>query len=176
VTDAGKPAAPTPKQVPDAIAAPASEGQRVWLRLRAVFGAPRSRRLQSEPKAGSLPYTNGRDPLRAATVLDGVTDALGWRMPLAQTDLTAAWRSIAGEETSKHAAVEGFVDGVLLVRCDSTAWATQLSLMRTQISERIAKDFPEAGVGAVRFLGPNTPSWNHGPRSVPGRGPRDTYG
>jgi predicted nucleic acid-binding Zn ribbon protein len=68
------------------------------------------------------------------------------------------------------------VDGVLLVRCDSTAWATQLSLMRTQISDRIAKDFPDAGVESLRFLGPNTPSWNHGRRTVAGRGPRDTYG
>ncbi|PZQ74527.1 MAG: DUF721 domain-containing protein, partial [Cutibacterium acnes] len=23
---------------------------------------------------------------------------------------------------------------------------------------------------------PSAPSWKHGPRSVPGRGPRDTYG
>ena len=154
----------------------AAEGQRVWARLRSVFGAPRPRRVPLEPKGGTLPYSGGRDPLRAAAVLDVVTDALGWRTPLAQTDLTAAWRSIAGEETARHASVEGFVDGVLLVRCDSTAWATQLSLMRAQISERIAADFPEAAVESVRFLGPNTPSWNHGRRSVPGRGPRDTYG
>jgi predicted nucleic acid-binding Zn ribbon protein len=155
---------------------PMDEGQRVWLRLRAVFGAPRKRREPPKPKGESLPFGRGRDPLPAASVLAGVTEALGWRTPLAQTDLTAAWRSIAGEETSRHAEVEGFQDGVLLVRCDSTAWATQLGLMRSQIAERIAADFPDAGVESIRFLGPNTPSWNHGRRSVPGRGPRDTYG
>jgi predicted nucleic acid-binding Zn ribbon protein len=153
-----------------------SEPQRVWLRLRQVFGAPRPRRQPPKPKGDSMPYGRGRDPLAAGAVLDSVTDSLGWRTPLAQTDLTAAWRSIAGEETSRHASVEGFADGVLLVRCDSTAWATQLGLMRAQIAERIATDFPEAGVDSIRFLGPNTPSWNHGRRSVPGRGPRDTYG
>jgi predicted nucleic acid-binding Zn ribbon protein len=152
------------------------EGQRVWLRLRAVFGAPRKRREPPAPKGESMPYGRGRDPLPAGKVLDGVTSSLGWRTPLAQTDLTAAWRQIAGEETARHAAVEGFADGVLLVRCDSTAWATQLGLMRSQIAERIAADFPDAGVDSIRFLGPNTPSWNHGRRSVPGRGPRDTYG
>ncbi|WP_302968247.1 hypothetical protein [uncultured Varibaculum sp.] len=26
------------------------------------------------------------------------------------------------------------------------------------------------------ILGPKAPSWKHGPRSVKGRGPRDTYG
>jgi len=152
------------------------EGQRVWLRLRAVFGAPRPRREPPKPKGESMPFGRGRDPLSAGAVLEGVTASLGWRTPLAQTDLTAAWRSIAGEETARHAEVEGFADGVLLVRCDSTAWATQLGLMRAQIAGRIAADFPDAGVESIRFLGPNTPSWNHGRRSVPGRGPRDTYG
>ena len=153
-----------------------TEPERVWARLRAVFGAPRPRREAPRPKGDSMPFGRGRDPLAAGSVLDAVTESLGWRTPLAQTDLTAAWRSIAGEETARHAAVEGFADGVLLVRCDSTAWATQLGLMRAAIAERIATDFPAAGVESIRFLGPNTPSWNHGRRSVPGRGPRDTYG
>lgn len=153
-----------------------TEEQRVWARLRAVFGAPRSRRRVLEQRPGSTPFASGRDPLAVSTVLDGVTDSLGWRLPLARTDLAAAWRSIAGAETARHAVVEGFADGVLLIRCDSTAWATQLSLMRSRIAESIARDFPDAGVDSLRFLGPNTPSWNHGPRTVPGRGPRDTYG
>ena len=154
----------------------ATEAQRVWARLRGVFGAPRSRRRVLEQRPGSTPFAKGRDPLTVSAVLDKVTDSLGWRTPLARTDLAAAWRSIAGAETAKHAIVEGYADGVLLVRCDSTAWATQLSLMRSQITDRIAKDFPDAGVDSLRFLGPNTPSWNHGPRTVQGRGPRDTYG
>lgn len=160
----------------EAFEAPRTEPQRVWMRLRAVFGAPRPRRRPPEQRGGTTPFAPGRDPLAVSAVLDTVTDSLGWRTPLAQTDLSAAWRSIAGEETARHAIVEGFADGLLLVRCDSTAWATQLSLMRTQILERVARDFVDAGVTAVRFLGPNTPSWSHGPRSVAGRGPRDTYG
>lgn len=160
----------------EAFEQPATEPQRVWARLRAVFGAPRVRRRPPEEKPGGLPFTAGRDPLAVSAVLDRVTDAMGWRTPLAQTDLTAAWRSIAGEETARHAIVEGFADGVLLIRCDSTAWATQLSLMRPQIADRIERDFPEANVVQLRFLGPNTPSWSHGPRAVQGRGPRDTYG
>jgi predicted nucleic acid-binding Zn ribbon protein len=153
-----------------------TEAQRVWTRLRSVFGGSRPRRRVITERPGTTPFAAGRDPLSVSTVLDRVTDSLGWRTPLARTDLAAAWRSIAGAETAKHAEVEGYADGVLLVRCDSTAWATQLSLMRSQIADRIAKDFPDAGVDSIRFLGPNTPSWNHGPRSVQGRGPRDTYG
>ena len=33
-----------------------------------------------------------------------------------------------------------------------------------------------AGIETVRFIGPDTPSWKRGPRAIPGRGPRDTYG
>ena len=87
-----------------------TEAQRVWSRLRTVFGAPRSRRRVLEQRPGSTPFAKGRDPLSVSKVLDGVTDALGWRTPLAQTDLAAAWRSIAGAETARHATVEGFAE------------------------------------------------------------------
>ncbi|WP_375387956.1 DUF721 domain-containing protein [uncultured Amnibacterium sp.] len=166
----------TPRAPQDGGDTARDEALRVWARLRAAFGAPRPKRRVLAQRPGTQPFDRGRDPLSMSSVLERVTDSLGWRTPLAQSDLAAAWRSIAGTDTAKHAVVEGFADGVLLVRCDSTAWATQLSLMRTQISERIARDFPDAGVESLRFLGPNTPSWNHGPRTVQGRGPRDTYG
>lgn len=127
-------------------------------------------------QGGSEPYEPGRDPRPAGAVLDDVGGSLGWRTPLAQHDLMRAWVQIAGEDVARHGVVEGIQDGVLLVRCDSTAWATQLQLLRPQIAARIAAAHAEAGVVGIRFLGPNTTSWNHGPRSVPGRGPRDTYG
>ena len=34
----------------------------------------------------------------------------------------------------------------------------------------------KVGVETIRFQGPDAPTWKRGPRSVPGRGPRDTYG
>ncbi|WP_375401167.1 DUF721 domain-containing protein [uncultured Amnibacterium sp.] len=153
------------------------ETVRVWSRLRAAFGGPR-RPARSAPdlQGGSKPYEPGREPRPAGAVLDDVGGFLGWRTPLAQHDLMRAWVQIAGDDTARHGVVEGIQDGVLLVRCDSTAWATQLQLLRPQIAARIAAAHPEAGIVGIRFLGPNTASWNHGPRSVPGRGPRDTYG
>ena len=91
-------------------------------------------------------------------------------------ELIASWSEIVGDETSAHSEPIGVEDGVLTVRCDSTAWATQLRLMRTQVTTTIAVRFPAAGIQSVRFEGPNAPSWKRGPRSIPGRGPRDTYG
>jgi predicted nucleic acid-binding Zn ribbon protein len=108
--------------------------------------------------------------------MDALTSKLGWDSPLAKSELLASWESIVGAETAEHSQPAGIDEGVLAVRCDSTAWATQLRLMRVQILNLITARYPEAGINSLRFEGPGAPSWKRGPRSVPGRGPRDTYG
>ena len=102
---------------------------------------------------------------------------LGWDSPLAQSELLAAWAEIAGAETAEHSDPVGIEDGVLTVQCDSTAWATAAAADACRRSStRSPSSFPEAGIESVRFVGPDAPSWKRGPRAIPGRGPRDTYG
>ena len=109
-------------------------------------------------------------------MIDSLTDELGWSSPLAKSELIAAWTDVVGEETAKHSDPVEVEGGVLTVRCDSTSWATQLRLMRGELLQHIDRRYPDAGVESIRFLGPDVPTWKRGPRSVPGRGPRDTYG
>ncbi|MFC6356301.1 DUF721 domain-containing protein [Luethyella okanaganae] len=118
----------------------------------------------------------GRDPRGLGDAIDTLTAQLGWNSPLAQSELLTSWSEIAGEETAKHSTPVAIEDGRLTVRCESTAWATQLRLMRVEIMTRITAKYREAGIQSIRFEGPNAPSWKKGPRSIPGRGPRDTYG
>ena len=106
----------------------------------------------------------------------GATTEFGWNSSLAQSDLMTAWPEMVGAELAEHSVPVGIDDGTLTVQCDSTAWATQLRLMRAQVTTSIIATYPEAGIESMRFLGPNAPTWKRGPRSVPGRGPRDTYG
>jgi predicted nucleic acid-binding Zn ribbon protein len=158
-----------------------SESVGVYLRFRAVFGDGSSRsadaRKRSKREPGSSrPFGGGRDPEGLGSIVDALTARLGWSSPLAKSELLASWISIAGEETAEHSAPVGIEDGVLTVKCDSTAWATQLRLMRVQIMTQIASRYPDAGITSLRFEGPGAPSWKRGPRSIPGRGPRDTYG
>lgn len=108
--------------------------------------------------------------------MDSLTARLGWNSPLAQSELLSSWGEIVGSETAEHSDPVGIEDGVLTVRCDSTAWATQLRMMRSQLVTEIVNRYPDAGIESLRFEGPNAPSWKRGPRSIPGRGPRDTYG
>lgn len=160
---------------------PDSEARAVYLRFRSVFGEPGSRssdaRKRAQKKEGaSVPFGTGRDPLGLGAVIDGLTSKLGWNSPLARSELLASWADIVGADTAEHSVPVGIEEGVLTVQCDSTAWATQLRLMRTQVTTHIARQFPAAGIESVRFQGPNAPSWKRGTRSIPGRGPRDTYG
>jgi predicted nucleic acid-binding Zn ribbon protein len=51
----------------------------------------------------------------------------------------------------------GIEDGVLTVKCESTAWATQLRMMRVDIMTHISVRYPDAGIQSIRFQGPNAP-------------------
>lgn len=158
-----------------------SEAARVYLRFKDVFGDPNAKRARTKRRAAgeigsSVPFGAGRDPRGLGDTIDSLTLQLGWNSPLAQSELLASWIDLAGEETSRHSTPAGIEDGVLTVQCESTAWATQLRMMRVDIMTHIAVRYPDAGIESIRFQGPNAPSWKKGPRSIPGRGPRDTYG
>ncbi len=150
----------------------------VYLRFRQVFGGVRGARPRKTIKreGTSVPFAAGRDPIGLGNVMDTLSSTMGWTSPLARSDLIASWSQIVGDETAAHSTPAGIEEGVLTVSCDSTAWATQLRLMRSQVATTIAVRFPDANIESVRFVGPNAPSWKRGPRSIPGRGPRDTYG
>lgn len=154
----------------------------VYEHLRGVFGAgvrpgrDARRRAEAAEDPASVPFGSGRDPRGIDAVLDRLTAELGWESPLARSVLIADWARIVGDDTGAHSSPVGIEDGVLTVRCDSTAWATQLRRMASRVTDRILEQHPLSGVSSVRFIGPDAPSWKRGPRAIPGRGPRDTYG
>jgi predicted nucleic acid-binding Zn ribbon protein len=161
---------------------PEGEARRVYLRLRTAMGDPAARgrdarkRRASAGREESVPFGAGRDPRGIGDVIGGLTAQLGWETQLAKGDLLLNWADLAGADTAKHSEPVSMEDGTLVVQCDSTAWATQLKTMRVRILAAIAERYPDAGIQNVRFLGPDVPSWKRGPKSVPGRGTRDTYG
>jgi predicted nucleic acid-binding Zn ribbon protein len=163
-----------------------TESRTVYLRLKDAFSDPtaraaswRSRRARirsADADGDAQPYGRGRDPHGLGDVMSNLSSELGWTSSLAKSDLLLAWAEIAGPDTAQHSTPLGITDAVLTVQCDSTAWATQLRHMRVLIMTTIAQRFPEAGIESIRFEAPHAPSWKRGSRSIPGRGPRDTYG
>jgi predicted nucleic acid-binding Zn ribbon protein len=105
-----------------------------------------------------------------------LADERGWRAELSVGGVIGRWREVVGDQVAEHCTPETFDEGVLAVRTDSTAWATNLTLLVPELMTRLAAELGVDVVTEVRVLGPAAPRWTRGRRSVPGRGPRDTYG
>ncbi|AYG03550.1 DUF721 domain-containing protein [Gryllotalpicola protaetiae] len=158
-----------------------SEASAVYLRLKKLFGGSSARTAKAQRgrrggEPGSEPFGAGRDPRGLGSVMDALTTDLGWDSELDKAELIGAWSELVGESTAAKSQPLGIEDGVLTVQCDSTAWATQLRIMRVELLTAIAQRYPRAGIQSIRFNGPDVPSWKYGRRSAQWRGPRDTYG
>lgn len=161
---------PEPEHVPETVA--------TYLRLRGLKPSAAALRRRRRPTGDEedAPFTPGRDPRGVGDVLAALTREAGWDAQLAREDVVLRWADVAGPDTARNATPVAFTDGLLTVQCTSTAWATQLRGLRGRLLSEIVRRYPEAGVSDIRFVGPDVPSWKWGPRTVPGRGPRDTYG
>lgn len=116
-----------------------------------------------------------REPVAASGLMSEVVRAQHWDTPAAMGSVLAKWPQIVGDLVA-HCEVETFEDRKLVVRCSSTSWAKQLQLLLPQIEANIDRVVGPGVVQQVIVRGPAAPSWRKGPWSVPGRGPRDTYG
>jgi predicted nucleic acid-binding Zn ribbon protein len=154
--------------------------QEFYFAMRAAVTGRVSRdtrkRIQKTKNASSKPFGSGRDPKTAADGLDEVLNSFGWQNQIAQAELFAKWAEVVGDLNAANSTPENLNQGTLTVRCKSTAWATQLKLMQAEILAQVQSKFALLDIENLRFVGPQAPSWKKGQRSVPGRGPRDTYG
>lgn len=129
---------------------------------------PRSRPDVSDKAKG--------EPQSLGQALEGVIEQRGWGTQVNVHLLLGRWSELVGDAVAQHSTPEAYRDRVLVVRTSSTNWAAQLRLMAPQIVAKMNATLGDGTVKRVQILGPQAPSWNHGPRSVRGRGPRDTYG
>lgn len=122
-------------------------------------------------------HPDDRDPQLLQGELARLVGDRGWALPLRMRGVFGRWPELVGEEVAAHCAPESFTDGTLVVRTDSTAWATQLKLLTPTIVRRLNEELGHGTVLVIEVVGPHLPTWKKGPRSVrDGRGPRDTYG
>jgi predicted nucleic acid-binding Zn ribbon protein len=135
-----------------------------------------AKRRDKSNQRGSQPFDKGRDFVLAGESLTELVDQFNWNSRIDQASLFADWEKVVGQDSALASEPEELANGVLTVRCRSTAWATQLRLLQPKILEKLISLHPKLSITDIRFIGPTAPSWKKGPRSVPGRGPRDTYG
>ncbi len=143
---------------------------------RAGTGASKPGSARSGTKGFAQFHGTGRDPLGLGKVVGRLVAERGWTSPVAVGSVMAQWAALVGQDISAHCTPESFENTTLHVRCDSTAWATQLRLLSPSLLEKFRVELGEGVVTSIQVLGPAAPSWRKGLRTVNGRGPRDTYG
>lgn len=137
---------------------------------------PRPKRRR-HPTGTPTKGAGGRDPMTIGDQLERLVGDRGWQVDVAAGSVMGRWSEIVGPQVAEHCQPVTFEDGVLSVRADSTAWATQIRLLSSSLLGRISDAVGPDVVHELRVHGPSAPSWRRGPRrSSDGRGPRDTYG
>lgn len=130
--------------------------------------APRPRKRPAKP--------DNDGPEALGELIKDVIDTQGWSTDVKLHHLLGGWPQLVGEVNAAHSVPESFADRVLTVRAESTTWAASLRQIAPQLVARLNEQLGQGSVERVIVVGPNVPSWKKGRRSVPGRGPRDTYG
>lgn len=124
----------------------------------------------------SGPRVDNRDPEPIGHTVSHFIGDQDWQQQISVASLTARWAEIVGTAVARHTQPVKFEHQGLVVQTSSTAWATQLRIMTPQILSRIADEIGPDIVVEVKIVGPNNLSFKRGPKTVPGRGARDTWG
>ena len=149
----------------------------------AIPGAPASRRKKPSGirrrtwSRSSGAHPDDRDPQLLGSAMDRLVASHGWELDLKVQGVFGRWAELVGDDVAAHCTPESFADGRLVVRTDSTAWATQLKLLAPAVVRRLNTELGDGTVTLIEVLGPHLPSWKKGRFGTrDGRGPRDTYG
>ncbi len=139
---------------------------------RAATGSTKA--LRRRRWSGSGP--DSRDPQPLGAAMQKFIKTAGAGADLTKATLFARWAELVGPALAEHCEPTALTDGELLLRCESTAWASQVRLLAPQLVKKLNEALGHGTVRRIKSTGPAAPSWRFGPRHVPGRGPRDTYG
>jgi hypothetical protein len=140
------------------------------------------RAFRGQPKRGKIgeviePRENIKDPKSLGDVMSELISNRDWRQGLAEGNIFSDWEKIVGAEIATHSTPISLVDGRLTIQTSSTAWATQLTLISSELLKTISNSSPGALVEELNLIGPHAPNWKKGLRTIRGaKGPRDTYG
>ena len=129
------------------------------------------------PRSGS--GRDGRDPVPLGAAVQGLITERGWEAPAAVGGVMGRWPQLVGPEVAQHCEPQRYdeEERALTVRCDSTAWATQLRLLAPRLVARLNEDLGQGTVALLKVRGPEAPGTRGGRLRAPGsKGPGDTYG
>ncbi|WP_326809482.1 MULTISPECIES: DciA family protein [unclassified Streptomyces] len=144
-------------------------------------GAEAQQRRQARRGGGlrSGSGRDGRDPMPLGAAVNRLIAERGWEAPAAVGGVMGRWPQMVGAEVAQHCEPQRYdeEERTLVVRCDSTAWATQLRLLAPKLVARLNEDLGQGTVKLIKVRGPEAPRTGYGRLRAPGsKGPGDTYG
>ncbi|MDO5662136.1 MAG: DciA family protein, partial [Brachybacterium sp.] len=155
---------------------------RASARDRGLFPTSRATRMrEARDRSSRAPGFSGarpdpRDPQSIDSVLRRVLDNLGWNEGLSSGKVLEDWEEIVGDQIAAHCSPVTLDEGVLVISASSSAWASQMRMLSSQIITRIHEHVGREVISELKVTGPAGRSWKKGKRTVTWRGPRDTYG
>lgn len=165
---------------PSDLARRALAAARAEARRRGQAAAKRAGRRQQQGGRATEPTgprPDERDPQPLGRTIERLVIDRGWETPAAVGGVLGRWDELVGPELGAHCRPQSFEEGVLVVEADSTAWATQVRLLASDLLRRLNTELGHGTVTKIQVRAPGGPTWASGPRAVRGgRGPRDTYG
>ena len=127
----------------------------------------------AKPKSDNT--RDATEPKPIGELLNELIQERDWKSGLSEGEIFVKWDEIVGADIAANSEPIEIKEEKLIIKCASTAWATQLNLIKAQLLQSIQSIAPK--INSLEIIGPNSPSWRKGLRTIKGaKGPRDTYG
>ena len=137
---------------------------------------PTRRRVAGPRRRWTGPHPGADDPQLLGRLVESLVTQQDWTAHTQVGSVFGRWDMLVGPDIAEHCRPQSLSEGELTVVAESTAWATQLRLLAPSILAKLHDQVGGDVVKRLRVVGPTAPNWKKGPRTVRGRGPRDTYG
>jgi predicted nucleic acid-binding Zn ribbon protein len=96
-----------------------------------------NRRRTNSPGQRSGSGPDERDPQLLSSAIPRMIEDRGWSVPAAVGGVMGRWGEIVGSHIAAHCTPLEFHDGILTVRTDSAAWATELRMLAPQLLAKL---------------------------------------
>ncbi|MFA7265041.1 MAG: DciA family protein [Candidatus Nanopelagicales bacterium] len=166
-----------PEKTPDLVAQTLASVRKSVRGASGTSSKKRSRNWSEGPQfSGSGP--DERDPALLSESMKGLMRENGWEHKSKVGGVVGRWAQIVGADLASHVTPEVFDEksGRLVLRAESTTWATQVRSLIPMLQQKLDDEIGAAIVREIEVRGPARKSRSYGPLRVKGRGDRDTYG
>lgn len=96
--------------------------------------------------------SEGPGPERIGSVLQGVLEKHGVDKQIERLGVLELWPEIVGAQLSEVTRVRGVDDAALFVEVRSSAWLSELSMMKDEFLERVNARLGDAAIERIVFV------------------------